>query len=80
MSTESPGRPSLEERIVRPNQLIPWMSVVGVLATGVIGLIGGLMALGEASRQNPIPFVGAGACLLASAVGFGLLSNAIFRR
>ncbi len=79
MSTEPGGRPPLEERVVRSNQVIPWLAVVGSVLTGVIGLFAAIGALGV-SRMEGTHYIGAGACLTASALAFGLLCNAIFRR
>jgi hypothetical protein len=82
MSTESGGKPPVEERIVRPSQFIPWVAVVGTLITGVIGIGGAIRALGAsvAPPHDGAYYIGAGACLAAAALAFGLLSNAIFRR
>jgi hypothetical protein len=79
MSTEPGGKPPPEERIARSNQLIPWLAVVGTLITGVMGVIAAIGAL-NASRLEGTHYIGAGACLAAAALAFGLLSNAIFRR
>jgi hypothetical protein len=80
MSTEPGGRKPLEDQLTRPNQLIPWLSVLGVVITGAAGLIGGIRALGDAGPNNPLAYIGGGACLAASGLAFGLLTNAIFRR
>jgi hypothetical protein len=80
MSMEPGGRKPLDEQLTRPNQLIPWVAVIGVLVTGVAGLIGGIRALSDASSVNPLAYTGGGACLAASGLAFGLLTNAIFRR
>ncbi len=51
------------------------LGVVGAVVVGVAGLIAAVVAaIGYAD------FLGAGLCLLAAAVAFGLLTNAIFRR
>ena len=78
MSMDPGGKPPLEERIVRPNQLIPWTAVVGSVLTGLIGIGGALGSL-SAGRMEGTHYIGAGACLTASALAFGLLCNAIFR-
>jgi hypothetical protein len=80
MSTEPGGRKPLDDQLTRPNQLIPWVAVLGVVVTGAAGLFGGFRALGYADRGDPMAFIGAGACLAASGLAFGLLTNAIFRR
>jgi hypothetical protein len=77
---EPGGRKPLEEQLTRPNQLIPWVAVIGVLVTGVLGLFFGIRAFDAGSPQNPTGYIGAGACLAASGLAFGLLTNAIFRR
>ncbi len=51
------------------------LSVVGSATVGVAGVIAAVVAgIGYAD------FVGTGMCLLAAAVAFGLLANAIFRQ
>jgi hypothetical protein len=79
VSPEPAGKASPEERVTRQNQFIPWAAVIGVLLSGGAGLIGGIQALSHAGAQRADHFVGAGVCLMAAALGFGLLSNAIFR-
>jgi hypothetical protein len=49
------------------------LSALGTLLTGVAGII---LALNAASSNE---FVGAGICLAASALAFGLLANAALR-
>lgn len=51
---------------------------LGVVGSGVVG-VGGVIAAVVAA-VGYADFVGAGLCLLAAAVAFGLLSNALFRR
>jgi hypothetical protein len=83
MSAPAP-RTTSEEIVVTKPQLVPWIAVLGVIISGVAGLYGAFLALGHAAhagaRAEPLLYVGAGACLLPPAVGFGLLTNAIFRR
>lgn len=79
MSTEPGGRPPLEERVVRTNQFIPWTAVLGSVLTGAIGVVAALGAL-SAGRIEGTHYIGAGACLTAAALAFGLLCNAIFRK
>ena len=51
------------------------LSVLGGFIVGVFGLLASLLAL-----FNEYDYVGVGLCLLASAVAFGLLANAILRK
>jgi len=60
----SPGKPSI----------IPGITIVGCLLVGVAGLVGALYAV-DRNDAN-----GVGACLLASAIAFGLGANAVFRK
>ena len=53
---------------------LPGYAVGGALVVGVSGLILALLALIFGN------FAGAGLCLIAAALAFGLLANAIYRR
>jgi len=50
------------------------ISMIGALCTGLLGL---MMAV---SARQVSDFVGAGVCMGASALSFGLLANAVFRQ
>ncbi len=54
---------------------IAGLSVIGVLVIGFTGIAAALFAV--VNEQN---YVGAGVCLFASALAFGLLANAVYRR
>jgi hypothetical protein len=60
----------------KPNK--PGSGLVGlaVIALCVVGVGGALEAIVAATRND---FIGVGACLTASALGFGLLLNAFLR-
>jgi hypothetical protein len=59
----------------RPNApAILGLSVLGAFITGIAGLIVFVLAVLNAD------FVGAGVGLVASALAFGLLANAVFRQ
>ncbi len=58
-------------RSVRKGQMAVDLSVVGALVTGVVGLVGGVLLIFTDHG---------GLYLLASAIAFGLLANAVFRR
>jgi hypothetical protein len=53
---------------------LPGYAVLGAVLTGVIAL---LMALAAAGQRE---WVAAGLCLIASAIAFGHLANAIYRQ
>ncbi len=53
---------------------VPGLVVLLCIATGVAGLWIGLYAVERGDRTA------AGSCLIAAALAFGLLSNALFRR
>jgi hypothetical protein len=57
-----------------PTPIGPGHSIIGSLATGILGLFFAVFALfrGEISA--------AGICLIAAALAFGLLANAVYRR
>ncbi len=59
---------------LRRGSIAAGLSVAGALLTGAGGLFGGFVATGNGD------FVGGGIYLLAAAVAFGLLTNAVFRR
>ena len=50
------------------------LSVAGAMLTGAGGLLGGFVATGNGE------FVGGGLYLIAAALAFGLVANAVFRR
>lgn len=50
----------------------PGLAILGCQATGVIGLLGGLLGL---IYHNP---VGAGVCLIAAAIAFGIVAFVSF--
>jgi hypothetical protein len=60
-------------------QLIGCMPVLGSLAVGVLGIILTVVGFIDRPHGSPPP-TAAGLCLIASALGFGLLANAIWRR
>ena len=59
-----------------PNKpsIIPGLTIVGCLIVGIAGLFGALYGVDRHDAN------GVGACLLASAVAFGLGANAVFRK
>ncbi|MBC8372303.1 MAG: hypothetical protein H8E53_01820 [Planctomycetes bacterium] len=61
----------------KPQQssMIPGISIIGCFMVGIAGLIGAMAAMFDLND-----FVGGGACLVASAVAFGLAANAVFRK
>ncbi len=58
-----------------PSQSVAGLSVIGLFIIGIAGLTAALFAV--VNDQN---YLGAGVCLAASALAFGLLANAMFRR
>lgn len=59
---------------VRRGSTVAGLSAVGALLTGAGGIFGCLIA------ANSHDHAGGGTYLLAAAVAFGLLANAVFRR
>jgi hypothetical protein len=53
----------------------PGLSVIGGFVVGIVGFLAALLAI-----FNEYDYVGAGLCLIASALAFGLLANAMFRK
>ncbi len=51
------------------------LSILGGFLVGIIALLAGLLAV-----FNEYDYIGAGLCFLASALAFGLLANALFRK
>ena len=51
------------------------LSILGGFLVGIIALLTGLLAV-----FNEYDYIGAGLCFLASALAFGLLANALFRK
>ena len=51
------------------------LSILGGFVIGIIALLAGLLAV-----FNEYDYIGAGLCFLASALAFGLLANALFRK
>ncbi len=51
------------------------LSILGEFLVGIITLLAGLLAV-----FNEYDYIGAGLCFLASALAFGLLANALFRK
>jgi hypothetical protein len=69
---ESGGSPGVRD-------LVGCLPVLGSLAVGVLGVVLAVAAFFErppAGPGSPTP----GLCLIASALGFGLLANAIWRK
>jgi len=58
-----------------PQSSLPGITVFGCVLTGIAGLIGAIYTFSELDDG-----VGAGICLVASAIGFGLAANAMFRK
>lgn len=54
---------------------IPGVTIIGCFVVGIAGLIGA--AVGMFGFEDP---TGAGVCLIASAIVFGLAANAVFRK
>ena len=59
---------------VRSGTAAAGLGVIGALLTGFVGIVGSLLATLKAE------FIGGGIYLLAAALAFGLLANAVFRR
>ncbi|MHC4479165.1 MAG: hypothetical protein ACYTF1_12485 [Planctomycetota bacterium] len=55
---------------------LPGLAAVGSAFTGIVALIGAAVAVSD-PRSG---FTGVGTCLIASALSFGLLANAVFRK
>ena len=53
----------------------PGLSIISGFVIGILGFLGALFA-----AFNANDYVGAGLCLIASALAFGLLANAMFRK
>ena len=51
------------------------LSILGGFVIGTIALLAGLLAV-----FNEYDYIGAGLCFLASALAFGMLANALFRK
>jgi len=58
----------------RSSPALPGLAVVGALVTGAGSLFGAFVATGNGD------FAGGGLFLVAAAVAFGLLCNAVYRR
>jgi len=56
------------------SNLVVGLSTIGALVTGIVGLATALISFCMSNRLE------AAACLGASALAFGLLANAVFRR
>jgi hypothetical protein len=59
---------------------LPLLSVYGCMAAGFAGVGGGVVLLGDARPGREFNAIGAGLCLIAGALGFGLLANALWRK
>ena len=57
------------------SSMIPGIVIVGCFVVGIAGLIAA--AVGMFGFEDP---TGAGVCLVASAIVFGLAANAVFRK
>ncbi|MGD8457168.1 MAG: hypothetical protein PVF83_12350 [Anaerolineales bacterium] len=53
----------------------PGLSIIGGFIIGIAGFFAAFLAV-----FNEYDYVGAGLCLIASALAFGLMSNAMFRK
>jgi hypothetical protein len=53
----------------------PGLSIIGGFIIGIAGFFAALLAV-----FNEYDYAGAGLCLIASALAFGLMSNAMFRK
>jgi hypothetical protein len=53
----------------------PGLSIISGFVIGILGFVGALFA-----AINESDYTGAGLCLIASALAFGLLANAMFRK
>jgi hypothetical protein len=53
----------------------PGLSIIGGFIIGIAGFFAALLAV-----FNEYDYVGAGLCLMASALAFGLMANAMFRK
>lgn len=51
------------------------LSVIGIFIIGIFGFFAAILAI-----FNEYDYVGAGLCLIASALAFGHLANAMFRK
>jgi hypothetical protein len=64
-----------------PARLLAGCSAAGLLVTGVAGLaVAGYQSLKDYMSLNQADSTGIGLSLVASALAFGLLRNAIYRR
>ena len=54
---------------------IPGITILGCFVVGIAGLIGAMVGMFDLNDPT-----GAGACLVASAIAFGLAANAVFRK
>ena len=86
MSSTSEGKPPPDiawpkESTASHNarQLVGCMPVLGSLAVGVLGIILTVVSFVDRPPAGPPP-PSAGLCLIASALAFGMLANAIWRK
>jgi hypothetical protein len=63
-----------EHSSMEKSNLVVGLSTIGALVTGIAGLAIALVSFCMSNRLE------AGVCLGASALGFGLLANAVFRK
>ncbi|MBL7220421.1 MAG: hypothetical protein ISS69_09925 [Phycisphaerae bacterium] len=59
----------------RKSSMIPGIVIVGCFVVGIAGLFGAVAAICDFKDST-----GAGVCLIASAIAFGLAANAVFRK
>ncbi len=59
---------------------LPLLSVYGCLAAGFIGVGGCIVMIADVRPGHELNAVGAGLCLIAGALGFGMLANALWRK
>ncbi len=64
-----------KKRGVKATSAIVALSILGAAAVGVFGFFAAILAL-----FNDFDYVGTGLLLLAAAVAFGLLTNALLRK
>ena len=59
----------------RQSSMIPGVAIIGCFIVGIAGLFGAVAAICDFKDST-----GAGVCLIASAISFGLAANAVFRK
>ena len=78
----SPDTASRTEREIANSQggSLPMLALAGGIAVGCIGLMAGMVLLFRSEAAHELSAVGGGLCLIASALAFGLMANALWRK